>query len=244
MGTRDVNEELARKVRELYPEGRVLVYLDDGYIWVRVDRAAEAVTAAEECFARVGLALQRSKVKAWVPSQTQMPEDWGGRQVDTFDCLGAHLRVMGDIDESPIRIGDQAHPFATPILRLQALAQGLADLCDHGLPKHVAGAMLRKYTGAAAQHVMRNNFMTDEEADSYDVAVLAAWTRILGKEVPDGPLLQLPGKFGGVGATCAKDRHNAAIWTAWQSALDDILEASGHNSAEDLLHKCPNLSDL
>ena len=74
MGTRDVNEELARRVRELDPEGRVLVYLDDGYIWVRVDRAGEAVTAAEEYFARVGLALQRSKVKAWLPNGNNLPD--------------------------------------------------------------------------------------------------------------------------------------------------------------------------
>ena len=90
---------------------------------------------------------------------------------------------------------------------------------------------------------MRNN-MTDGEAWSYDQAIQDAWSSVLGRSVPDGPLLKLPGKFSGVGLTCARDRHNAAIWTAWQSALDDAPQACGHGSAEDMLDECPNLADL
>ena len=162
-----------------------------------------------------------------------------GVQVDTFHCLGSHSRVMGDIDESSIHIGDQEHSFAIPITRIQRIAADLSDLFELGLPKHVAGAMLRKYTVAAAQHITCNSFMSDEEAGSDDDAVLDAGTTVLGKTVPNGPLLAVPGKFGGAGTLHARDRHDAAIWETWQNDIGDILEASGHNTAS-----CPNLSDL
>ena len=88
----------------------------------------------------------------------------------------------------------------------------------------VAAALLRQYATAASQHVMRNNFITSLDAEAYDHAVLEAWSRVLGTELPpESVFARLPVRYGGTGITNAQSRRHTAIWTAWRGALDDIV---------------------
>lgn len=90
---------------------------------------------------------------------------------------------------------------------------------------------------------MRNNFMTDIEAKSYDEAIQQAWTKILGKTPGESPLLSLSVKYGGAGITCAADRYNVALWTAWQGAMDTVLQTTGLGTIDNFCTQCPTLSD-
>ena len=104
-----------------------------------------------------------------------MPQTWENRVVDALACLGSHLRIAGEVDPSPVVLGEVLDPFAEPTRRLQVLSASLTDLVTNGgLSKHVATSLLRSYVMSASQHVLRNNFTTKQQAAEFDDRVLAA----------------------------------------------------------------------
>ena len=65
MGIAEPLAELAEAVRRQDPRARVISYLDDIYIVVDPQHAAEAFDRARQLFEPLGLELNRSKCTAW-----------------------------------------------------------------------------------------------------------------------------------------------------------------------------------
>ena len=66
----------------------------------------------------------------------------------TLSCLGGHLQIHGDIEPSPIALGDQASMEKTT-QRFQRIASTLADLNAEGLNAQTVNYLLTMYAGAA-----------------------------------------------------------------------------------------------
>ena len=71
--------------------------------------------------------------------------------------------------------------------------------------------------GAASQHVLRMTFVPEAEAISFDIEIVRDVT---------SPLFHLPLRMGNVGVGSAEERHAAALWTAWQSVIPTLMDAT------------------
>ena len=244
MGTKKATFDILNRIQALDPQAKMLVYLDDGYIWVRKDLLDDVARIIADRFAQDNLEIQPTKLKVWVPDGSSMAQTWENRKVETLDCLGSHLRIAGEEQSSPIVLGEVPEPFAEPERRLQSITANLVDLVNNGgLSKHVATSLLRSYVMSASQHVLRNNFATKQQAAEFDRKVLDSFTQLLGKQVDNSSPCHLPTKNGGVNITIAEDRCHIAIWTAWLSSLPAVMRVLAVRNIDEFIDKCPNIGE-
>ena len=108
------------------------------------------------------------------PQQQQprspLPQEYHHFLVADLKCLGTHLRVSGDLDATPIALSDPAHPFRDPLQKLTRITNNITSLQQTGLKQQTALTLLQAYTSSAAQHVVRNYFVTDAQAREWGPA--------------------------------------------------------------------------
>ena len=95
--------------------------------------------------------------------------------------------------------------------RFQRIAT-LADL-NEGHNAQTVNDLLSMYVGAASQHVLRMSFVPEDEAQNFDMQVMAFWSHLIQLDVTS-PLFFLPLKLGVLGIGSAVQRHAAAPWRA------------------------------
>ena len=240
-------DDLEADIQALHRSNRLLVYLDDAYVVCRPEDASEAIRLAAHHLAAVEQELQVDKIKLW--SQHPLPLDQypphlQPNLVRDLKCLGTYLRISGDADNTDVHLSDPAHPFATPMQRLQAITQNIQTLQQHGLKRQTAITLLHNYTTSAAQHIVRNYFVATAQAAEWDSAVRQAWQAVLDRPIPRSAPGTLPRKLGGLAISDLEIRHHAAIWSAWTGSLQHIVaNTPGFNSVEDFLDACPSLAN-
>ena len=106
--------------------------------------------------------------------------------------------------------------------RFQKFATTLADLDAEGLNAQSGNDFLTMYVGAASQHVLRMNFVPEQEAHNFDRQVIAFWSHLIQRDIAS-PLFFLPLKLGGLGVGSAVQRHAAAPWRAWQRIIPTLM---------------------
>ena len=202
-----------------YDSGSKLVaYLDDWYLWIKPQCLLQTIAVVTAATRSVNLALQSTKTQVWKGScQDPIPPEFQDKVTLTLSCLGGHLQIHGDTEPSPVVLGEQATMEKTT-QRFQKIATTLADLNAEGLNVQTVSDLLTMYVGAASQHVLRMSFVPEQEAQNFDRQVLTFWSRLMHRGITS-QLFFLPLKLGGFGVGSAVQRHAAAPWRAWQSAI-------------------------
>ena len=96
--------------------------------------------------------------------------------------LGGHLQIHGDVEPSPVVLGEQATIEKTT-QRFQKIATTLADLNAEGLKVQAVNDLLTMYVGAASQHVLRMSFVLEQEAHNFDRQVMTFWSHLLQRDI-------------------------------------------------------------
>ena len=133
-------------------------------MWIKpqcLPQTCALITAATRL---VNLELQPSKIQIWKAScQDPILPELQDKVRLSLSCLGGHLQIHGDIEPSPVVLGEQASMEKTT-QRFQNMATTLADLNAEGLNAQAVNDLLTMYVGAGSQHVLRMSFVPDKEA--------------------------------------------------------------------------------
>ena len=127
----------------------------------------------------------------------------------TLSCLGGHLQIQGDIEPSPVVLGEQTTMKKTT-QRFERIATTLADLDAEGINAQSVNDLLTMYVGAASQHVLRTSFVPEQEARNFDRQVMTFWSRPNQHDVTS-PLFFLPECGLCSPATCSSPMASLAI---------------------------------
>ena len=186
------------------------------------------------------LALQTTKTQIWKGScQDPIPPGYQDKVTLTLSCLGGHLQIHGDIEPSPVVLGEQATMEKTT-QRFHKIATALADLNAEGLNAQAVNDLLTMYVGAASQHVLRMSFVPEQEARNFDRQVTSFWSRLVQRDIVS-PLFFLPLKLGGLAVGSAVQRHAAAPWRAWQSIIPTLMATTQSPDTDSFFSSTPQL---
>ena len=126
---------------------KLFAFLDDWYLWIKPQCLLQTIAVITAATRLVNLALQSTKTQVWRAScQDPIPPECQDKVTITLSCLGGHLQIHGDMEPSPVVLGEQATMEKTTH-RFQRIATTLADLNAEGLnvqavndlPHHVRG---------------------------------------------------------------------------------------------------------
>ena len=166
--------------------------------------------------------LQSTKTQVWKGfCQDTIPPEFQDKVTLTLSSLGGHLQIHGDIEPSPVVLGEQTTMEKTT-QRVQKIATTLADLNAEGLNAQAVDDLLTMYVGAASQHVLRMSFMPEQEARNFDRQVASFFSRFVQRDIAS-PLFFPPLKLGGLGVGSAVQRHAAAPWHEWQLTIPTLM---------------------
>ena len=204
---------------------KLWAYLNDWYIWIKPQHIPAAIKPITNATLTINLELQPTKIQIWTASCTSpIPPDYLDKAKSTLKCLGAHLRIAGDSEGSPVELGGRPS-MNTATTRFRSISTILRDLNQAGLKMQRLNDLLNMYVGAASQHALRTTFVPFEEAVSFDSKIVAYWSQLVGRDVTS-PLFHLPLRMGGLGVGSAVQRHAAAPWTAWQTVIPTLMAAT------------------
>ena len=184
------------------PGAKLFAYLDDWYVWIKPQYLLQTFVLIAAATRSVNLELQPSKIQLWRAScQDPITAELQDKIKLSLSCLGGHLQIRGDIEPSPIVLGEQATMEKTT-QRFQRIATTLADLNAEALHAQTVNDLLTVYVGPASQYVLRMSFVPEEEAPNLDTQVIVFWSHLIQRDVTS-PLFFLPLKLGGLGVGSA-----------------------------------------
>ena len=158
----------------------------------------------------------------------------------TLSCLGGLLQIHGDVEPSPIVLGELATTEKKNKQRFPQIATTLDDLNAKGLDAQTVNDLLTMYVGAASQHVLRMSFVPEKEAQNFDMQVTAFWSHLSQRDVIS-PLFFEPLKLGELGVGSAVQRHAAAPWRAWQSVSPTLMATTRSPDTDTFFNTAPRL---
>ena len=91
-------------------------------------------------------------------ARTPIPPEFQDKVKLTLTCQSGHQQIHGDIEPSPVVLGEQGVMEKTT-QRFQRIATTLADLNAEGLNAQAVNDLLTMYVGGASQHVLRMSFV-------------------------------------------------------------------------------------
>ena len=98
--------------------------------------------------------------------------------------------------------------------------------------------LLTVYVEAASQHALRMTFVPEAEAKSFGTKVVAFWSHLTGRDATS-PLFHLPFRNRDLGVGSAEQRHAATPWTAWQSVIHTLMDATDSLDTDTLFAATP-----
>ena len=218
---------------------KLFAYLDDWYLWIKPQHLLQTVAVITVATGSVNLALQSTKTQVWRAScQDPIPPEFQDKVTPTHSCLGGHLQIHGDIEPSPVVLGEQVTMEKTT-QRFQKIATTLADLDAEGLSVQTVNDLLTMYVGAASQHVLRMSFVPEQEAHNFDRQVMTFWSRLVHRDIAS-PLFFLHLKLGGLGVGSAVQWSAAAPWRAWQSIIPTLMKTTPSPDTDSLFSSTPH----
>ena len=214
--------------------------MDDWYLWIKPQCLLQTIAVITAATRSVNLALQSTKTQVWKGScQDPITPEFQDMVTLTLSCLGGHLHIHGDVEPSPVVLGEQATMEKTT-QRFQKIATTLADVKAEGLNVQAVNGLLTMYVGAASQHVLRMSFVPEQEAQNFDRQDITYWSRLMHRDITS-PLFFLPLKLGGLGVGSAVQRHAAAPWRAWQSIITPLMATTHSPDTDSLFSSTPLL---
>ena len=191
---------LAETRSKLDDGAKLWAYLDDWYIWIKPQNITEAIELISTATRTINLELQPTKIQIWTAScNSPIPPAFQDKAKSTLKCLGAHLRIAGDSEGSPVELGGRPS-MQTATQRFQNISAIPRELNQAGLKMQTVNDLLTMYVGAASQHALRTTFVPFEEAVSFDNEIVSYWSQLAGRDVTS-PLFHLPLRIGGLEVT-------------------------------------------
>ena len=137
---------------------KVWAYLDDWYIWIEPRHITEAIELISTATRTIDLELQPTKIHIWTATcNSPIPPAFQDKAKSTLKCLGAHLRIAGDSEGSPVELGGRPS-MQTATQRFQNISATLRELNQAGLKMQTVNDLLTMYIGAASQHALTHDF--------------------------------------------------------------------------------------
>ena len=120
-------------IRRQYGSGaKLFAYLDGWHVWIRPQYLLQTLDIIAAATRSVNLELQPSKIQIWQGScQDPILPGVQDKIKITLSCLGGHLQIHGDIEPSPVVLGEQASMEKTT-QRFRRIATTFADLNEKG----------------------------------------------------------------------------------------------------------------
>ena len=135
------------------------------------------------------------RTQVWRAScQDPNPPEFQDKVKLTLSCLVGYLQIHGDVEPSPVVLGEQVTIEKTT-QRFQRIATTLADPNAEGLNAQAVNDLLTMCVGAASQHVLRMSFVPEQEAHNFDRQVTTFWSHLIQRDITS-PLFSLPLKLG------------------------------------------------
>ena len=102
-----ISRAILSETRSMLDDGAKLwAYLVDWYIWIKPQHITEAIELISTATRTVNLELQPTKIHIWTATcNSPIPPAFQDKAKPTLKCLGAHLRIMGDSEGSPVELG-------------------------------------------------------------------------------------------------------------------------------------------
>ena len=124
---------LAETRSKLDDGAKLWAYLDDWYIWIKPQHITEAIELISTATRTTNLELQPTKIHIWTAScNSPIPPAFQDKAKSTLKCLGAHLRIAGDSEGSPVELGGRPSMQAAT-QRFQNISAILRELNQAGL---------------------------------------------------------------------------------------------------------------
>ena len=173
---------LADICRHHDPGVKLFAYLDDWYVWNKPQCLLQTFALITAATRSVNLEIQ-PRVQIWKAScQDPIPPERQDKVRLTLSCRGGHLQIHGDIEPSPVVLGDQATMEKTT-QHFRRIATTLADLNAEGINAQAVNDLLTMYVGAASEHVLRMSFVPEQEAPNFDMQVTTFWSHLIQRDV-------------------------------------------------------------
>ena len=87
----------------------LFAYLDDWYLWIKRQYLLQTISVSTGASRSVNHALQSTKTQVWRTScEDPIPPEFQDKVTLTLSYLGRHLQIHGDIEPSPVVLGEQA----------------------------------------------------------------------------------------------------------------------------------------
>ena len=116
---------------------KLWAYLDDWHIWIKPQHITEAVELISTATRTVNLELQPTKIQTWTAScNNPIQPAFQDKAKSTLKCLGAHLRIAGDSEGSPVELGGRPS-MQSATQRFRTQSSGPQDADDKRLAHHV-----------------------------------------------------------------------------------------------------------
>ena len=242
-------QRIKDRLIQLDAQAHVLAYLDDVYLIVAAEWAAEAACIAQEELGSVGLELNRAKTKAWTPDPTvelpgQVP------RVHAMRCLGNTVPYVaaaveaGILEEGAAQLevmGPQ--PLDSTLSALHIFVEHVQRLRSAGLKMHYCLVLLRAFVVGGSTHIIRASLASEQWCKQFDERVAQAQEQMLQCSLDEHQRTQttLPFKHGGCGLASVEARREAALLGSWSQCLAEVASSLGFTSASDFQAATPVL---
>ena len=179
-----------QRLRALDPQARVYAYLDDIFVVIDTRFAADAVSATREALQGIGLELQLTRSKLWVPdTAAPAPAQVAIQRVSELRCLGnaMHFSTAALDADDQHRLGAPLAPdsrFEASLETLDTFLGKVLALLAKGLRVQTAFVLLRTFVGGANNHLLRVCFANDAWCAEYDNRVVAFLRQLLDTAHP------------------------------------------------------------
>ena len=126
---------------------KLWAYLDDWYISIKPRHITEAIELISTATRTINLELQPTKMQIWTATcNSPIPPAFQDKAKSTLKCLGAHLRIAGDSEGSPVDLGGRPS-MQTAAQRFQGISATLRELNQAGLKMQTVNDLLTMYVG-------------------------------------------------------------------------------------------------
>ena len=204
---------------------KLFAYLDDWHLWIKPQYLLQTIAVITAATRSVNLALQSTKTQVWKGScQDPIPPEFQDKVTLTISCLGGHLQIHGDIEPSPVVLGEQTTMEKTT-QRFQKIATTQADLNADGLNVQTVNDLLIMYVGAASQYVLRMSFVPEQEAHNFDIQVMTFWSHLMHRDITSPLFFSTPQAWRTWSGLCSSTPRGCSM----ARVAVDRLHVNGNN---------------
>ena len=106
--------------------------MDDWYLWIRPTCINVALQNIKTQITQINLELRPNKNQMWkTECEHPIGPEYHNIVKPTMNCLGGHLRIQGDNENSPIEFGNESQDMQKTRNILQELVSTLRELRGH-----------------------------------------------------------------------------------------------------------------